>query len=64
MEKGGFRVSNGTALRNHNRIVLEEMSSGTPLTILLGIKTTFYTIYISSKYVRIFIIKISNFNSD
>ena len=30
-----------TALRNHNRIVFEEMSSWTPLTMYLGMKTTF-----------------------
>ena len=30
-----------TALRNHMRIVFEEMSSWTPLTIYLGMKTTF-----------------------
>ena len=32
---------NLTALRNHNRIVLEEMSSWTALTMYPGIKTTF-----------------------
>ena len=30
-----------TALRNHMRIVFEEMSSWTPLTMYLGIKTHF-----------------------
>ena len=30
-----------TALRNHMRIVFEEMSSWTPLTMYLGMKTTF-----------------------
>ena len=34
-----------TALRNHNRIVFEEMSSWTALTMHLGMKTTFYTKY-------------------
>ena len=35
-----------TALRNHNRIVFEEMSSLIALTMHLGMKTTFYTKYI------------------
>ena len=30
-----------TALRNHMRIVFEEMSSWTPLKMYLGMKTTF-----------------------
>ena len=35
-----------TALRNHMRIIFEEMSSLTPLTLYLGMKTTFETKYI------------------
>ena len=35
-----------TALHNHMRIVFEEMSSWTALTMDLGMKTTFYTKYI------------------
>ena len=32
--------TNTAALRNHMRIVFEEMSSWTPLTMYLGMKTT------------------------
>ena len=48
----------GTALHNHIRIVFDDMSSWTHLTICLGMKTTFYTKYIQSKYVRTFITRI------
>ena len=41
-----FIWSDCTALRNHNRIVFEEMSSWTALTMHLGMKTTFKTKYI------------------
>ena len=34
-----------TALRNHMRIVFDEMSSWTPLTMYLGMKTIFHTKY-------------------
>ena len=50
------------ALRNHMRIVFEEMSSWTPLTMDLGMKTTFWTKYIKRKYVRIFITMIFDFH--
>ena len=35
-----------TGLRNHMRIVFEEMSSWTPFTMYLGIKTTFKKMHI------------------
>ena len=47
-----------TALRNHMRIVFKEMSSWTPLTMYLGMKTTSKTKYIICKFVRIFIMMI------
>ena len=37
-----------TVLCNHNRIVFEEMSSWTALTMHLGIKTTFLTKYMKA----------------
>ena len=40
----------GTALRNQMQIVFKEMSSWTPLTMYLGMKTTFQTKYIQNKY--------------
>ena len=43
-------MSYGTGLYNHNRIVFEEMSSWTDLTMDLGIKITIYIKYIKSKY--------------
>ena len=46
-----------TALNNHMRVIFEEMSSWTALTMYLGMKTTFYTKYIYRKYVRVFIMK-------
>ena len=49
-----------TALRNHMRIVFEEMSSWTPLTMYLGMKTTFETKKIKSKFVHTFIMRIQN----
>ena len=52
------RKRQGTASRNHNRIVFQEMSSWTPLTMYLGMKTAFQTKYIKRKYVRIFIVMI------
>ena len=45
-------------IRNHMRIVFEEMSSWTALTMNLGMKTKFYTKYIYSKCVRTFITRI------
>ena len=51
-----------TALRNYNRIVLEAMSSWIALTMHLGMKATFQTKYIQSKYVRNFILVIFNFH--
>ena len=41
-------VVNGKALRNYIRIIFEEMSSWTSLTMNLGMKTTFYTKYIKA----------------
>ena len=38
-----------TVLRNHMRIVFEEMLSWTPLTMYLGMKTTLKTKYISKQ---------------
>ena len=52
-----------TALRNHMRIVFEEMSSWTALTMYLGMKTIFETKYIWSKYVRIFLMVIFDFHN-
>ena len=52
-----------TALRNHMRIVFEGMSSWTPLTMYLGMNTTFLTKYILNKYVRIFIMIIFDFHN-
>ena len=37
-----------TALHNHMRIVFEQMSSWTPLTMYLGMKTAFETKYIKA----------------
>ena len=45
------------------RMVFEEMSSWTSLTMYLGMKTTFETKYIESKYVRTFIMRIKDFES-
>ena len=42
----GWLIAKTAALRNHMRIVFEEMSSWTALTMYLGMKTTFYTKYI------------------
>ena len=42
----GFLES--TALRNHNRIVFEEMSSWIALTMHLGMKDTFFIKYIKA----------------
>ena len=44
------------------QIFFEEMSSWTPLTMYIGMKTTFQTKYIYSKYVRICIIIIFDFH--
>ena len=41
---------------NNSRIVFDEMSSWTPLTMYLGIKTTFQTKYILSKYMLGFLL--------
>ena len=56
--KWNVLVSRSTALRNHMRIVFEKMSSWTPLTMYLGMQTTFETKYIKSKYFRTFIMRI------
>ena len=42
-----------SALHNHIRIVFKDMSSWTPLTMHLGMKTTFETKYIQSEHVRL-----------
>ena len=52
-----------TALRNHMRIVFDEMSSWIPLTMYLWMKTTFWTKYVLSKYGWIFIMMIFDFHN-
>ena len=60
VESSRLRSLYGTASRNHNRIVFEEMTSWTSLKWHIWMKTAFKTKHIKTKYDCIFIMM--NFN--